>query len=297
VDTIRFASGEQQKTITIPLIDDDHAEGNETLTMKLREPVGAILGAQSAATLSINDNDTAPTANPLGGDSFFVRQQYLDFLSREPDPDGFNAWVGVLNRCIVENKPDCDRITVSSSFFRSTEFQLKGYFVYLFYKVSLGRLPRYVEIIPDMRSVTGATAAEVQAKRDAFANTWIERSEFMTLYPNTLSDAAYVTKLLQTAGVTLTGTITRETLIADLQAGRRTRAGVLRAIVEHPSVDAQEYNQAFVAMQYFGYLRRDPEMQGYQNWLNYLRANPTDFRTMVSGFMNSAEYRLRFGTP
>ncbi len=298
VDTIRFAPGEGQKSITIPLIDDDHAEGDETLALKLSEPVGAILGAHSAATLTITDNDAAPTANPLGGNAFFVRQQYLDFLSREPEPAGFNAWLGVLNNCSdVNNNPNCDRVTVSSSFFRSQEFQLKGYFVYRFYRVSLGRLPRYVEIIPDMRSVTGATAEEVQAKRDAFADTWVERAGFVALYPNTLSDAAYVTKLIGTAGVTLTGAVTRDTLIADLQAGRKTRAAVLRAVVEHPAVDAQEYNQAFVAMQYFGYLRRDPETAGFNAWLNYLNANPTDYRTMVNGFANSTEYRLRFGTP
>ena len=56
-------------------------------------------------------------------------------------------------------------------------------------------------------------------------------------------------------------------------------------------------NGAFVAMQYYGYLRRTPEPEGYQNWLNYLNAHPTDFRTMVNGFVNSFEYRLRFGRP
>ena len=298
IDTVHFAPGETHKTITIPLIDDDHQEGSETLTLKLNEPVGAILGAQSTTTLTINDTDGLATTNPLGGNPFFVRMQYLDFLSREPEPDGFNAWVGVLDKCPnVNNDPACDRLTVSSSFFRSTEFQLKGYFVYRFYKVSLNRSPRYAEIIPDMRGVTGATAAEVEAKRDAFANLWTERTEFINLYPNTLSDADYVAKLIATAGVTLNGAVTRETLLADLQAGRKTRAEVLRAVVEHPAVDAQEYNAAFVAMQYFGYLRRDPEPAGYQGWLTYLNANPSDFRTMVNGFANSTEYRLRFGTP
>jgi hypothetical protein len=52
-----------------------------------------------------------------------------------------------------------------------------------------------------------------------------------------------------------------------------------------------------VAMQYYGYLRRTPEDAGYTAWLNYLNAHPTDFRTMVNGFMNSIEYRLRFGQP
>ncbi|HEX7294912.1 MAG TPA: DUF4214 domain-containing protein, partial [Pyrinomonadaceae bacterium] len=92
-----------------------------------------------------------------------------------------------------------------------------------------------------------------------------------------------------------TGSVTRETLMSDLVASRKTRAQVVRAIVDHPDVDAKLYNGAFVAMQYYGYLRRTPEEPGYTNWLNYLNANPTDFRTMVHGFMDSREYRLRFG--
>ncbi len=62
-------------------------------------------------------------------------------------------------------------------------------------------------------------------------------------------------------------------------------------------MDAVEYNGAFVAMQYYGYLRRAPEEGGYQNWLNHLTSHPGDFRTMINGFMNSIEYRLRFGQP
>jgi hypothetical protein len=68
-------------------------------------------------------------------------------------------------------------------------------------------------------------------------------------------------------------------------------------VVEHPDVDAKEFNGAFVAMQYFGYLRRDPEQAGYDAWLSHLNRNPQDFRTMVHGFLYSTEYRLRFGRP
>ncbi len=43
--------------------------------------------------------------------------------------------------------------------------------------------------------------------------------------------------------------------------------------------------------------RRTPEQKGYNDWLNYLNAHPTDFREMVRGFMDSIEYRMRFGQP
>ncbi|HEX8499657.1 MAG TPA: hypothetical protein VF659_03630 [Pyrinomonadaceae bacterium] len=34
---------------------------------------------------------------------------------------------------------------------------------------------------------------------------------------------------------------------------------MLRAVVEHSSVQSREYDGAFVLMQYHGHLRRDPE--------------------------------------
>jgi hypothetical protein len=70
---------------------------------------------------------------------------------------------------------------------------------------------------------------------------------------------------------------------------------MLRAIADSDEVFQLEFNPAFVAMQYYGYLRRAPEAAGFNAWLNYLNSHPNDSRTMVNGFMNSAEYKLRFG--
>ncbi len=300
LDTLTFAPGETDKTFTIPLIDDRHTEGTEEFQIRLDNPNSGTLGARTTASVRIFDNDFGAPPNPIFETPFFVRMQYLDFLSREPEQG--EPWSGVLNRCPDVNNTDpnsasagCDRINVSASFFGSPEFQLKGYFVYKFYKVSYGRLPAYDEIIPDMRRVTGATESEVIARRFAFTNAWVERPQFRQAYPDSLSPAAFVDKLLQTAGVTLSGAVTRDSLINDLQTRTKTRAEIVRAIVEHPVTNAQEFNRAFVAMQYYGYLRRTPEDGGYNAWLNYLNTHPTDFRSMVNGFMNSQEYRLRFG--
>lgn len=222
---------------------------------------------------------------------FFVQQQYLDFLNRFPEPEGFAAWLGVLNKCGSDAACTREqRIEVSASFFRSEEFYSKGYFAYRFYRASLGRRPLYAEIVPDMRSVTGATPEEVKAKKAAFTNAWVQRDEFKRLYDG-LAPAAFVDKLAQTAGVTLAN---RQKLVDDLTAGSISRADVVRAVVESPEVEKKEYNGAFVAMQYFGYLRRDPEPAGYEAWLRVIERNPEDYRTMVQGFMESTEYRNRF---
>jgi YVTN family beta-propeller protein len=295
VETLTFAPGETAKTFGVPLIDDARTEADESVALRIGEVTGGTLGASNTnAALVIHDNDASATANPINSTHFFVRMQYLDFLSRDPEPG--EPWSAVLDNCAAGDT-SCDRVSVSANFFRSQEFQLKGLFVFKFYKVSFGRLPTYAEMVADMRSVTGTTGDEVVQKRDAFAAAWVARPEFVARYAPALSDTEFVDRLLASDQLTLTGSVTRNTLIADLRAGTKTRADVLRAVVDHPDANAREFNPAFVAMQYFGYLRRDPETQGYANWLQTINANPSDFRSMVGGFVNSPEYRLRFGQP
>ena len=48
--------------------------------------------------------------------------------------------------------------------------------------------------------------------------------------------------------------------------------------------------------QYFGYLRRDPDMAGYNFWLSVLNQQPNNFNGMVCAFLTSAEYQQRFSS-
>ena len=84
-------------------------------------------------------------------------------------------------------------------------------------------------------------------------------------------------------------------LVDALNTNQKTRAQVLREIVELQSVTDKFFIRAFVAMQYFGYLRRDPDTIGYDNWITTLTADPSNFRHMIFGFLFSDEYRGRFG--
>lgn len=232
--------------------------------------------------------------NLLDDIHFFVRQQYIDFLSREPELGGFNAWTGVLRNCSsLDANPACDRITVSSSFFRSAEFHGKGYFFYRFYTTALGRRPTYAEFRNDVGLYSAQTSSEVEPKKLDFIANFTNRPAFKGIYDG-LSNAAYVDTLLATAGVFLPY---RDEMVNDLNTGAKTRAQVLRRIAESAEVETKEYNGAFVTMEYFGYLLRDSEEPGYTNWLNYLNSNPGDFRTMVHGFLYSQEHRSRFGPP
>ena len=293
IGTLRFAAGETTKSFTIAIIDDAFAEPDETVNLTLGNATGASVGALGNTTLTIRDNDAATAqANPIDTPEFFVRQHYLDFLNREPDTEGFNSWGNVLRNCPTGDTR-CDRIEVSAAFFRSIEFQLKGFFVIRYHLASFGRLPTYREFVRDTQRINGATSQEVFANLTAYSNEFVARHDFKEIY-DALSNAAYVDRILQTAGITLPN---RDQLVNDLNAGTKTRAQVLREIVESAAFVAKEYNRAFVATQYYGYLRRDPDTEGFNNWLAYLNANPDDYRTMVNGFVNSNEYRARFGNP
>jgi hypothetical protein len=289
VGTVHFATGQTSKEISIPLVDDSFAEGSENFTITLSNASGAMLGSPNTATITINDNETSNGPNPIDGTTFFVRQQYLDFLNREPDPVGYVAWQAVLNGC-APGDTTCDRIHVSSAFFRSPEFQGRGYFVYRFYPVSFGRKPDYDEFIPDLAKVSGFLSdAELEAAKLAFIAEFMSRPAFVATY-NGLTDTQYVDTLLTTSQITSPN---RNFWIAALGNGTRTRTTVLRDISESPEVYNKYYNQAFVVMQYFGYLRRQPDAR-YLDWITQLDSTG-DFRGMINGFINSVEYRARFG--
>jgi hypothetical protein len=89
----------------------------------------------------------------------------------------------------------------------------------------------------------------------------------------------------------------RDSLVAGLAGATLTRAQVLRQIAESEEFTLNEFNRAFVTMEYFGYLRRDPDTAGFNFWLNKLNAFNGNFvnAEMVKSFIASGEYRQRFG--
>jgi len=267
-----------------------NAAGLFTIITSIRDIDGSSISAKSMAIVG----GPAPP-NPIDITTFFVNQHYRDFLNRDPDPPGFNGWVNTINNC-APGDTSCDRVHVSEAFFRSPEFQQRGYFVYRFYPVSFGRKPNFAEFTPDLTSVGGfLTDAQLEAAKVAFANSFVMRPAFANMYnsPNTpQGNTAYVDALLTTAGVTLSS---RQSMIDGLNNGTLTRAQVLRQIVESNEVSTKYFNQAFVVMEYFGYLRRDPDAL-YLDWITFLNSGASS-RTMVSGFVNSLEYRQRFGPP
>lgn len=258
-----------------------------------------------------------PQPNPIEHSSnFFVRQQYLDFLNREPDASGLSFWTNQIASCGGDAQCiDLKRTNVSAAFFLSIEFQETGYLVYRIYKTAYDNLPgapvplRLSEFIPDTNRIgqdviVGQTGWEqlLENNTRTFAAEYVTRARFTTAYPQTLTAAEFVDALNQNAGGALSPS-ERNQLVSELSSGAKNRAQVLRAVAEDTDLARNEFNKAFVLMQYFGYLRRNPNdlpdsnFNGYDFWLGKLNQFNGNFvdAEMVKAFLTSGEYKQRFG--
>src|SRR5207253_5481406 len=185
------------------------------------------------------------------------------------------------------------RISVSAAFFIEAEFQQTGSFVYRLYKGALGRQPSYSEFSIDRSKVIGGS--DLTANKTALLNDFVQRTEFKQLYPDSLTNAQFVNKLFDTAGLIPFAT-ERQQQIDAMNAGK-TRAQVVSDVIDIQAFKDREYNPSFVLMEYFGYLRRDADANGYAFWLDIINnRQPNNYRGMVCAFITSAEYQLRFSS-
>ncbi len=317
--TLRFNAGETRKSFRLIITDDAFTEGTTSFPLTLGSASGSALGTQNVLTINIQPSDPAPAPpNPLDASGSFVRQQYADFLSRDPDSSGLNFWTNEIEGCGADAAcREVKRINVSAAFYLSIEFQQTGYLVYRFYKASYPdsvsrprSFPTYREFWHDTQDigrgvVIGQTGADalLEANKQAFANEFVTRPEFTARYPQSMTAAQFVDALNMNAGGALS-TSERDALVNGLTGGTETRATVLRKVAEDADFQNAEFNRAFVLTQYFGYLRRAPndapdtDFSGYDFWLSKLNAFNGNFinAEMVKAFINSNEYRHRFAT-
>jgi hypothetical protein len=321
VGRLRFGVGESSKSFVVPINQDNFVEGAETLPITLSNLTGGgVLGTPATATLTIIDDLTEPVSNPIDDAANFVREQYHDFLNREPDPSGLAFWTNEIASCGADQACiSFKRVNVSAAFFLAVEFQETGVFVRNFYVAALNRpsnMPRYLEFMRDTQnmqrgvivdSANPAWIAVLAANKQAFTDDFVTRPEFVGLYPTTDTPTQYVDKLFLHAGITPT-TAERNSAIAEFGAastaadtGARGRA--LKRVTDNTTFKQREQNRGFVQMQYFGYLRRNPDdapdgnFNGFDFWLAKLNSFNGDFvkADMVNAFITSAEYRKRFG--
>ena len=239
-----------------------------------------------------------PVLNPVDDPQTFVRQQYLDFLGREPDAGGWAYWTEAITSCPVGDTAcvRAKRIDVSAAFFIELEFQETGSFVYRFYKSSLGRRPNFAEFSLDRGLVVNGN--DLETNKQVFATAWVRRPEFLAAVPLEYARSSIrrrtIADVQQNSGVDLSSQ--RAALVADWFA-RGSRSRIVRMVADSPAFTGSEFNASFVLMQYFGYLRRDADPGGYDFWLNVLNNYaPNNHRGMVCAFLSSAEYQRRFSS-
>jgi hypothetical protein len=267
---------------------------------------------------------------------FFVRQHYLDFLSREPDASGQTFWIDQIQGNASNNPPPCApgdancvntrRINVSNAFFFELEFQQTGAYVYRLYRAAFGnnqpipnpsssasfpgenlKMPSYQVFAQDRAAVPGGPSlAQAQL---ALANSFVNRAIFTQRYPASLATGDQfvdaVLANLQSIGSPLNSE--RANLIALYNS--LGRGGVMYRLADdsvstnpinnRSFIDA-EYDRAFVYTQYAGYLRRDSDIPGFMFWLDRVNGAPLrdigQQHAMVCSFVTSAEYQRRFST-
>jgi len=236
----------------------------------------------------------ASGGNPLEDAQFFVTQHYLDFLNRTPDSGGLDYWTQQITQCGTDAACITQRrIAVSAAFFIEQEFQQTGYTVYRLYQGAYGRRPTYAEFSAARSHLIGGD--QLPASTLEFANQFVGGAEFQQAYPDSLAPADFIDKLFQTAGLSQQASEKLQA-VQKMSTQNKTRAQVLLELIENREFKKREYNPAFVLMQYFGYLRRDADQDGYDFWLNVLNnREPGNYRGMVCSFITSQEYQHRFG--
>ena len=245
--------------------------------------------------------DSVPIGNVIDTADFFVRQHYLDFLGREPDESGFAFWSDQILSCGSDGGcAERRTINVSAAYFLSIEFQQTGGLVDGLYRASFDRRPLYDEFIPDAAIVghdvivgQADWAPTLEANKQAFVAAWVERPNFRSAYDG-LGNSAFIDTLIAHTEGGFNGN--RDALVSALNGETMTRAAALRQIVENEGFTRAKTNEMFVMMEYFGYLRRDPDPGGYAFWLNKLNEHGGNFEQaeMVKSFIVSGEYRGRF---
>jgi hypothetical protein len=275
---------------------------------------------------------TVPGAsNAIDDVRFFLIEHYRDFLNREPDQSGLEFWMNEIMACGANASClQMKRLNVSAAFFLSIEFQQTGYLVERIYQTAYGStngvstlggphtlqapIVRFNEFNPDAQRIgQGVIVGQpgwqtvLENNKQAFVSEFVQRSRFATTFPTTMTPVQFVDALNQNARFVLSAS-ERTTAINFFGGASNTtnvaaRAQGLRLVAEDQDLINAEFNRAFVLMQYFGYLRRDPnatpdsDYTGYDFWLQKLNAFNGNFidAEMVKAFLSSTEYRQRFG--
>src|SRR5262249_39582290 len=188
---------------------------------------------------------------------------------------------------------DADRVNIAAAFLLSIAFQQTGCLVHRMYKAAYGNLPhapvpvRVNEFLPDTQEISRGVVVNqpgwqqvLENNMQAFTSGFVQRSRFTLAYPASLTPGQLVDSLFANTDVTPSAA-ERQAAIdefggAATSADMAARGRAVRRIADNPALVQQEFNRAFVLMQYLVYLRRNPndaadtDYAGYDFWVQKL---------------------------
>ncbi len=229
------------------------------------------LAPSVAVPAGASDDVASPAAEDL------VTQQYLDFLARPPDRGGLEYWTrqldgGVPAPALIQSmaeQPEFEQVTAPlvrlylAYFRRAPDFDGLAFWS--------GRLR------------AGQGIASV-------SQNFAQSSEFVTTY-GALDDAAFVDLVYRNVlGRTADGA-GRDYWLGQMRRGT-DRGDVMTAFSESAENQRTTFGTVRATMLYLGMLRRPPELEGLAYWASLIDAR-VPYRDIVTGFFDSAEYRLR----
>lgn len=222
------------------------------------------------------DAQGTQTWAPFATARAFVRQQYLDFLGREPDPGGLEYWTDL----IVRGKASGAKL--AEQFLISREFSLvNGPVVRLSIGLT-GRPPVSLSttngFIDRVRSGTAIATVADEIVAASPAAELSNRAFVVAVYVNTFGQEP--TTAQRIAG-------------EQALAGGKSRGTWLAEFLATPFAAAVTQHDVHVAMTYMAMLQRAPDLVGYQYWVRQLDAG-ISIRKLVSLFQFSREYTARF---
>jgi glucose/arabinose dehydrogenase len=218
----------------------------------------------------------------ISNNAVFVRQQYLDFLDREPDSGGHSAWVNALNNGMP-------RASMIEAIMDSGEFRLKGKFIAQAY---LGVLARDADH-GGFRAWLGALLGGMS--REQIVQSFLNSGEFQANFGSNLTNEQFVERMYNNILLRASDPGGLSFWVGQLNSGQMTRAQVALSLLdstEFQNLTAGQ-NRVNVSLLYFDMLRRGPDSGGFSAWLGALNSG-APLTSVIDAFLNSPEYQARF---